>query len=71
MPIDPTGTSPGLAKTAPPEPVLNLKCRDMNCNSMQATEIKVGGPEHTGQRMYRCIKCGYVWGVNLGGHLGI
>lgn len=35
---------------------------------MEATEIKIGGAEHHGQRLYRCAKCGHTWGVSVGGH---
>lgn len=38
---------------------------------MEATEIKLGGAEHHGQRLYRCIKCGHTWGVSVGGHFDI
>jgi hypothetical protein len=71
MPIDPAGTAPGLVKAPPEEPILSLKCRSGKCESMQAVEVKIGGPEHAGIRLYRCIECGYTWGVNLGGHLAI
>lgn len=70
MSIDPKGTTPGLAtKAEAAEKVLNMRCRDAKCDSMQATEIKIAGPD-TGQRVYRCAKCGMTRSLNVGGAAG-
>jgi len=60
-------------KTEPKQDVVNMRCRGSNkkCTSMQAVIIKVGGVEHAGQRMYRCVKCNHTWGLQMGGHLNI
>lgn len=70
--IDPKGTSPGLAPGAQATPkVLNMKCSDPKCDSIEAIEIKIEVPEHHGQRVYRCNKCGHTRSLNVGGHLNI
>lgn len=72
MPIDPTGTTPGLApEPAPPQETVNIRCRRVGCDSMQAIEIKIPTPEHVGRHLYRCAKCGNMWSVSLGGHIDI
>ena len=71
--IDPKGTKPGLTKgSQPEEKTVNMACRSKrNCDSIQAVIIKVGGPQHAGQRIYRCLKCNHTWGLQTGGHLNI
>lgn len=72
MIFDPKGVTPGLAPTAQPqEKILNMRCRDEKCPSMEAVEIKIAAPEHTGQRVYRCAKCNHTWSISLGGHIAI
>jgi len=72
MSFDPKGTAPGLAPGARVEPSkLNMKCQDTNCDSMEATEIKIESPEPAGQRVYRCVKCGRTHSIKVGGHLNI
>jgi hypothetical protein len=67
--FDTGGTQPGLTATAPVQKTLTLKCRSpRGCNGVEATEVGLGTPEHYGQRLYRCLKCGHSWGVALGGH---
>lgn len=68
MPIDPTGTTPGLALQAQPDPnVVNMKCRNRKCKSITATQIKVPSQ----QRVYRCTKCGHTWSIVVGGNIDI
>jgi DNA-directed RNA polymerase subunit M/transcription elongation factor TFIIS len=65
--IDPSGTTPGLSPNAKPEEkILNMKCRNKNCNSIQAKQINVPAGTH-GRRIYRCVKCNHTWGVPVGG----
>lgn len=67
MPIDPNGTSPGLAGQVVEQPeILNMKCKRPECLSMQALEVKHPGSA-AGRRLYRCVKCHTSWGVNTGG----
>ncbi len=66
MPIDPRGTTPGLAsKAKPTETLHNMKCKNTACSSITATEIKIEGGQ--GLRVYRCIECGHTMPVNVGG----
>ncbi len=66
MPIDPRGTTPGLApKAKAKETTLNMKCKNTSCSSITATEIKIEGGQ--GLRVYRCIECGQTMPVNVGG----
>lgn len=69
--FDAGGVSPGLAATPPKKTTVNLKCRSGKCDSLEAEEIKLETPQHHGQRLYRCAKCGHTWGLSLGGHLDI
>jgi hypothetical protein len=70
--IDPKGTTPGLAPGAQEAPsIVNMKCADSKCASIEATEIKVEVAEHVGQRVYRCTKCGRTRSLNIGGHINI
>lgn len=72
MSVDPKGLSPGLAPGAQQQPtVINLKCQDDRCGSIEATEIqlaeKVRGAPSPSQRVYRCVKCGLTRSLNVGG----
>jgi hypothetical protein len=67
MTFDPRGNTPGLSPKAQidPDKVINMKCRNPKCDSIQAVEIKIAGSE--GQRVYRCIECGMTMPINVGG----
>ncbi len=68
MSINPSGTTPGLAlKAEEKPPIVSMRCKGTNCESMEFNEIKVDGPEHQGLRVYRCVKCGDVRTVAVGG----
>ena len=64
MPIDPSGTEPGLV-SKPEEPKkINLRCRNGSCDSMEALDVTPPGvPGHR----YQCVKCKNTWGINTGG----
>jgi transposase-like protein len=64
MPIDPTGTKPGLVPEQPKEEAVNMKCKGKNCPSIRAFKVHIPG---TNARMYRCAECGHMWGINIGG----
>ena len=68
MPIDPSGTAPGLTPTKPAEATINMKCRNPKCPNITAVEIKVQKP---GMRVYRCTKCNHTWVINVGGKFEI
>jgi hypothetical protein len=71
MPIDPTGTTPGLSpKTKEEEKPLLLACRNKRrkCDSMTATKLDTGPG---GPRMYRCTECGHTWTINVGGAVNL
>jgi len=71
MSIDHKGTAPGLIPETPKEPVHFMRCKEETCDSMEATEIRIEGQVHTGQRVYRCTKCGRPSSVQVGGYLNI
>lgn len=67
MPIDPKGTTPqAVPPTVQPEEV-NMKCK--KCDSTTAIEVKY--PGQGGRRMYRCTKCPFTWGINVGGFVDV
>lgn len=72
MSVDPKGTAPGLAPGAQAAPkILNMRCPNttINCDSIEATEIKIESGD--GHRLYRCVKCGYTRSLNVGGYVNL
>lgn len=70
MPIDPAGTTPGLAPGAQPEEKVHMRCRNTGrCDSMVAVIMKI--PGHEAMRMYRCTECNHTWGINIGGAVNL
>jgi hypothetical protein len=74
MTFDPKGTQPGLANQGAKEPPLvHMKCRQEDCDSMRAQEIPVqSGMPNAGaahNRMYRCVKCANTWSMSVGGYV--
>lgn len=67
MPIDPTGTQPGVTPAEQPKP-FHMKCRREGCDSILATDVTP--PGMPGKR-YQCVKCRHVWGVNPGGPFNV
>jgi len=74
MTFDPKSAEPGLANQDAKEPaVVNMKCRQGDCDSMRAQEIPVqtglpnAGASHN--RMYRCVKCSNTWAMSVGGYV--
>lgn len=65
MPIDPTGTTPGLVPENPNTKVVHAKCRRDGCDSIQATVTTL--PAQPGRQVFHCVKCHHAWGVNVGG----
>jgi hypothetical protein len=66
MPIDPAGTTPGLKKTETVPKEMHVRCKNPQCDSILAIELKIAGQEG-GRRMYQCCKCKHTWGVVVGG----
>jgi len=66
MPIDPTGTAPGLITKDTKPPRINMRCPNDGCDSITAIELKIAAPE-TGARLYQCCKCKHTRGVAVGG----
>ena len=65
MPIDPSGTNPGVTAAAPKEPdTLNLRCKNPSCDSIQAIEIKMANTPSV--RMYECVKCRIPFRITVG-----
>lgn len=70
MPIDPAGTTPGLAPGVKPDETVLMKCRRGDgCDSMTAVVMKIPGQESV--RMYRCTGCNHTWGLNVGGAVNL
>jgi hypothetical protein len=66
MPIDQTGTAPGIVSQPEEQPKLNMRCKADGCDSMQVTEMRI--PGHTGAtRLYKCCKCPKVSAITVGG----
>lgn len=66
MSIDHTGTAPGLKEAAEEEvPKLHMRCKNSNCDSILAIEIKAGAM--VGHHLYQCVRCRMTWGVATGG----
>lgn len=66
MPIDPSGTAPGLANPASPTtPQVHMKCKRPECDSILAFANIHGAV--SGRRFYQCVKCHTSWVINTGG----
>lgn len=66
MPIDHTGTAPGLAQAAFEPSKINMRCNAPGCDSILAVELKAEGAEK-GARLYQCCKCKHMRTVAVGG----
>lgn len=67
MPVNPSGTTPGLARaTVETLPKVHMKCKRASCDSIVAVEVKQPGMMG-GRHLYQCVKCKTSWGVNTGG----
>lgn len=66
--IDPAGTTPGLVGQVTEQKTVNMRCKNANCDSIEAVEVNVGQPH---ARVYRCVKCHRSWGVNVGGSVNL
>lgn len=64
MPIDPTGTKPGIVPEVPQQETVNMRCKRNGCSSIRAYIVQIGGSP---VRMYRCAECQHMWGINIGG----
>ena len=69
MPVDPTGTAPGLIQEPVEEPTISIRCKNGNCDSMQAVEVKL--QPSSPRRLYQCVKCKQSFGVLVGGGIDI
>jgi hypothetical protein len=70
MPIDPAGTQPGLVGTSEETKPVHMRCKNPNCDSILAVEIKIPGSA-PGVRMYQCVQCKSTRGVNTGGSVDL
>lgn len=64
--IDPTGTQPGVVRTEEEPKPVDMKCKNPNCDSILATELKTPGVGR-GQHLFQCVKCKQSWSVSVGG----
>ena len=65
MPIDPTGTKPGVTPQVKEPQKHNMKCRNKDCPSIEVVEMMI--PGMAGRHVYRCVKCNLTWSVATGG----
>ncbi len=68
MPIDPTGTKPGVVPAVQEQQIVNIRCKRTGCSSIRAIPVQIQG---NAARMYRCAECGHMWGINLGGSVDL
>ena len=68
MPIDPTGTKPGVMPETPQPETVNIRCKRSGCISIRAIIVAINGSP---VRMYRCAECGHMWGINIGGSVDL
>lgn len=64
MPIDPTGTKPGLSPAEEEPKKVHMRCRRNGCDSILAVEVTTPDNQN---RLYRCAKCHHPAGVATGG----
>ncbi len=65
MPIDPSGTTPGLMPAGDKPKTVAIRCKRNGCDSIEAVEMPM--PGNSGARLYRCAKCHQAHGVQTGG----
>lgn len=65
MKIDHAGTTPGLMGKADEQTVIHMKCKNQDCDSINAVQVHIPNQPH--QRVYKCVKCHRSWGANVGG----
>lgn len=68
MPIDPTGTKPGVVPSPPEPETVNIRCKRNGCTSIRQQIVAINGSP---VRMYRCVECGHMWGINAGGSVDL
>jgi len=66
MPVDPTGTKPGLVSNEKKPDEVHIRCK--SCGHMVAIEIT---PKGARGRMYQCVKCKQAWGIDVGGGVNL
>lgn len=71
MNIDTSGTTPGLAKDSETPVIVSMRCKANKCESLSFQQVSVEGPSHQGIRVYRCIKCGDVVTISVGGSFAL
>jgi hypothetical protein len=65
MPIDPTGTEPGIVPNKEKPAEVLMRCKNESCGSITAIEITP--PNLGGARLYQCVKCKRTHGIQVGG----
>ena len=68
MRVDQTGTAPGLTSEPADAPKINIRCKNPDCDSIVAIELKLSGQE-PGHRLYQCCKCKVTRGIAVGGRI--
>jgi len=70
VPIDPAGITPGLTSKQEEAPKINMRCKNPDCDSIVAIELKLPGSESS-QRLYQCCKCKVTRGIAVGGRINL
>jgi hypothetical protein len=71
MPVDYTGTKPGLPVPTPEEPkYVHMRCKNDGCHSMRVTEVTPMGIPG-GAHLYQCVECKMTWGIAVGGGVSL
>jgi hypothetical protein len=70
MPIDSAGTAPGLTPKQEVAPKIHMRCKNPDCDSIVAIELKLTGQD-SGHRLYQCCKCKVTRGIAVGGGINL
>ncbi len=71
MPIDPTGTQPGVQPQVKEPKKHFMKCKNKDCAGVEVYEMNIPGLAGAGTHVYRCVKCNLTWGVATGGAVNL
>jgi hypothetical protein len=70
MPVDPKGTAPGLAKSNEEPEQVHMSCKNKDCDSILAVEMKIPG-QSASSRLYQCVKCKMTRSIPVGGAVNL
>ena len=67
MGIDLKGMTQGVVNVREDPKIVQMRCRNPKCDSIECFEIVIPGAESSGQRLYKCVKCGQPVTLAVGG----